>query len=115
MRKFQNVPIDGSGTVASKGSLAIGSDAKVYGASYSLALGAGATIAADNLNGNTTNEAIAIGYNAKVNNNATHAIVIGSNATLIKPTPLLSATKHSLKKTVWLWEIMPRPAKTLLP
>lgn len=78
--EVQNVPIDGSGTVASKGSLAIGSDAKVYGASYSLALGAGATIAADNLNGNTTNEAIAIGYNAKVNNNATHAIVIGSNA-----------------------------------
>lgn len=78
--EVQNVPIDGSGTVASKGSLAIGSDAKVYGASYSLALGAGAAIAADNLNGNTTNEAIAIGYQAKVNNNATHAIVIGSNA-----------------------------------
>ena len=36
--EVQNVPIDGSGTVASKGSLAIGSDAKVYGASYSLSL-----------------------------------------------------------------------------
>jgi hypothetical protein len=76
----QNIPVDGSGTMVSKGSIAIGSDAKVYGSNNSLAFGTGASVAADNQNGNTANEAIAIGYKAAVKENATQAIAIGSEA-----------------------------------
>ena len=43
------------------------------------------------------------------------AIVIGSNANADKADAIAIGYKHSLKKTVWLWEIMPRPAGALLP
>jgi hypothetical protein len=96
--EVQNIPVDGSGTKTSSGSMAIGSNAKVYGSNNSLALGSGATIAADNLNGNTANEAIAIGYNAAVKENATRAIAIGSEAVADKANAIAIGYKAESEK-----------------
>jgi trimeric autotransporter adhesin len=94
----QNIPIDGSGTEVSSGSIAIGSDAKVYGSNNSLAFGTGASVAADNVNGNTADEAIAIGYNAAVKQNATRAIAIGSESVADKALAIAIGYKSTSAK-----------------